>query len=181
MATPPVFVSGAILTAAQMNAAGMWLISTKTAATSGLVTFHSTLSSDYDNYLIKYTTTANTTSQDVNLYTTNGSTRYAGTAVSSGGYRNDYPSASGLNANVILNVAGMAVGRLDSTGPFGSANIQLMNPFKVAYTTFQSEYIDGRFAGQTIGRLAATTSFDGFEIQFTASWAGQVSLYGIVD
>ena len=56
MATPPVFVSGAILTAAQMNAVGLWLIKTQTIGSAvSSVSITDVFSSDYDNYLIKIT------------------------------------------------------------------------------------------------------------------------------
>ena len=53
MATPPVFSAGAVLTAAQMNAVGLWEIKTQTIGT-GVASFEVTgaFSSDYDNYKI---------------------------------------------------------------------------------------------------------------------------------
>lgn len=53
MATPPDFTAGQILTAAQMDAIGMWLIKTQTIGTGvSSVTVTSAFSSDYDNYLV---------------------------------------------------------------------------------------------------------------------------------
>jgi hypothetical protein len=53
MATPPTFSSGTVLTAAQMNAVGLWLVKTQTignAVSSVAVT--NAFSTDYDNYKI---------------------------------------------------------------------------------------------------------------------------------
>ena len=53
MATPPTFSSGAVLTAAQMNSVGMWLVKTQTVGTAvSSVTVTGAFSADYDNYLI---------------------------------------------------------------------------------------------------------------------------------
>jgi hypothetical protein len=53
MATPPDFVSGQILTAAQMNAVGMWLTNTTTIGTGVTsVPVTACFTSDFDNYRI---------------------------------------------------------------------------------------------------------------------------------
>lgn len=53
MATPPTFSSGAILTAAQMNAVGLWLVKSQTIGTAvPSVTVTSAFSADFENYLI---------------------------------------------------------------------------------------------------------------------------------
>jgi len=56
MATPPDFVAGQVLTAAQMNAIGLWKIKTQTIGTTvSSVTVTGAFSADYDNYLITLT------------------------------------------------------------------------------------------------------------------------------
>jgi len=52
MATPPVFSAGAVLTAAQMNAVGMWKISSQTFSAASAVTFDNVFTSDYRHYRI---------------------------------------------------------------------------------------------------------------------------------
>jgi hypothetical protein len=55
MATPPDFTSGAVLTAAQMNAVGLWLVKTQTVGNAvASVTVSSAFSADYDSYKIIY-------------------------------------------------------------------------------------------------------------------------------
>jgi hypothetical protein len=56
MATPPDFSVGQVLTAANMNAVGLWLVKTQTVG-SGVssVTVTGAFSADYDNYKIIYT------------------------------------------------------------------------------------------------------------------------------
>jgi len=56
MATPPDFSSGAVLTAAQMNAVGLWLVKTQTIGSAvASVAVTDAFSADYDNYKIVLT------------------------------------------------------------------------------------------------------------------------------
>lgn len=53
MATPPDFVAGQILTAAQMNGIGLWEVKSQVIGTTvSSVTVTGAFSADYDNYLI---------------------------------------------------------------------------------------------------------------------------------
>ena len=56
MATPPTFSSGAVLTAAQMNSVGLWLVKTQVIGNAvSSVTVTDAFSSDYDQYMITVT------------------------------------------------------------------------------------------------------------------------------
>ena len=61
MATPPVFTSGAVLTAAQMNSVGLWFVSsgTITATTGG--NFDDVFTGDFANYRITVNATTGAT------------------------------------------------------------------------------------------------------------------------
>lgn len=53
MATPPDFSVGQVLTAAQMNAVGLWEIETKTlTASAGPIQFDNKFTTEYDTYLL---------------------------------------------------------------------------------------------------------------------------------
>jgi hypothetical protein len=68
MATPPDFVSGQILTAAQMNAVGLWLVKTQTVGTGvSSVTVTDAFSSTYDNYKVTLTGGVGSTGQSIAL------------------------------------------------------------------------------------------------------------------
>lgn len=55
MATPPTFTSGSVLTTAQMNSVGLWLVKSQAVGTAvGTVSVTSAFSSDYENYKIIY-------------------------------------------------------------------------------------------------------------------------------
>ena len=61
--TYPSFTSGEVLTAADMNAVGLWLVKTQTVGTAvASVTVTDAFSSTYDNYRIIYTGGAASTS-----------------------------------------------------------------------------------------------------------------------
>lgn len=54
--TYPVFSTGDVLNASDMNAVGLWLVKTQTVGTAvSSVTVTGAFSSDYDNYLLTYT------------------------------------------------------------------------------------------------------------------------------
>ena len=73
MATPPVFTAGSVLTAAQVNAVGLWLVKTQDVGTGvSSVAVTSAFSSDYDNYFITWT--GGTQSNDTNTSLQLGST-----------------------------------------------------------------------------------------------------------
>jgi len=52
MATPPVFSAGAVLTAAQMNDVGMWLVTTQTFTATSDLNIDNCFTSDFENYRI---------------------------------------------------------------------------------------------------------------------------------
>lgn len=63
MATPPVFSSGAVLTAAQMNAIGLWKITSQDFTAATTVNVNDCFTSDFVNYRIifRYVSTSGTT------------------------------------------------------------------------------------------------------------------------
>lgn len=61
MATPPTFVTGQVLTAAQMNTIGMHLVKVQTVGTAvSSVTVTNAFSADYDNYRVVVSGVVNT-------------------------------------------------------------------------------------------------------------------------
>jgi hypothetical protein len=63
MATPPDFTTGAVLTAAQMNAVGMWLVDTETVTTASQAILDGCFTTDYTNYRIVITASGSTTGE----------------------------------------------------------------------------------------------------------------------
>jgi hypothetical protein len=68
MATPPDFTAGQILTAAQMNAVGLWLVKEQTIGSAvSSVTVNDAFSADYENYKITISGGVGSTISDFNL------------------------------------------------------------------------------------------------------------------
>jgi len=65
MATPPTFTVGQVLTAAQMNAVGLWEIQTQTVTAQQNVDFINVFDTDYSGYKILWHYTQNTTRGDL--------------------------------------------------------------------------------------------------------------------
>ena len=180
MATPPVFVSGAILTAAQMNAVGMWLIESRTT-TGGTVSFDNVFTSDYRNYKIIITTSANTSSADLNARMRVGGVDTAGVLYTTGGYRATWSTAGAVGAIYETNGSSFPVGRLDSGGAFSTTTMEVFNPQNAQVTTCVSHFMDAQFLGNRIGRLNNTTQYDGITFLLSGTWGGTISIYGYND
>jgi hypothetical protein len=66
--TFPTFSSGEVLTAADMNAVGLWLVKSQTVGTGvSSVTVTGAFSADYDNYKVIYTNGAGSTLADLRV------------------------------------------------------------------------------------------------------------------
>jgi hypothetical protein len=112
MATPPDFTAGQVLTAAQMNQIGLWLVKTQTIGTAvSSVTVTGAFTADYHSYLIRVIGGTASTSLTLNL--TLGSTvtgyYYGG---STGTYAGGAPASfAGANATSFV-----AAGSAESSG-----------------------------------------------------------------
>jgi len=175
--TFPVFASGDVLNASDMNAVGWWLVKTQTiGAAVASVTVTGAFSADYDNYLILLS--GGTASTDMNINMTLGSTAtgyykfgyfgaYSGTTVS---------GANGNNATSWVGVGGGATNGLYSW-------CHLSDPFASDRTLFSSMFAQPSTTGngvQQSGFLDNATSYTAFT--FTTSTgtmsAGTVRVYG---
>jgi hypothetical protein len=177
MTTPPDFTSGAILTAAQMNGIGLWLVKTQTigsAVSSQAVT--GAFSADYEAYKIIISGGVGSTSADLQL--TLGATAagyYAGYS------RTDYPSAAAALASNNGASSWTRAGSGSTDTLF--ANFDLINPFLTkrtiinGFNAFQVTTLSGGAFG---GFLDNATSYTGFTV--TASTGtmtgGTIRVYG---
>lgn len=174
MTTPPVFVSGAILTAAQMNAVGLWLYKTQTISSGATtVTVTGAFSSDYDNYLVTVSNGSLSSNQAIFLR--------LGSKVT--GYRSQLNYAA--YANTPLSVGTTTATSFDyampgsTTGMFGYMNIG--SPFLTQNTFFSSTWNSNTEAGTFVGNANDTTSYTAFTLgagggaTFTG---GTINVYG---
>jgi hypothetical protein len=176
MATPPVFTSGQILTAAQMNAAGLWLVKSQTigsAVSSQAVT--DAFTTDFDSYKIVISggvasTTALLSCQlgatTTGYYFAHNFYTYAGSTGASAGNNTTSFSRVGLGTTSIL-----------------TGNFDLINPFTAKNTIINYSYVDARTngeAGAGGGFLNDTTSYTGFTLAISSGTmtGGTIRVYG---
>lgn len=170
MATPPVFTSGAILTAAQMNSIGMWKISSGTSSLSTTPTQFTSVfnNTDYPNYKLLITTTAASTSNRVNLKflsgTTPASSAYYGGGI---GASNSvdipvYFERSSNASSLALQLTGNAATRIIS--------MDIIAPNQAIPTMYSGFFVEVNNAnGMTWGGTHLTaTAYDGFELVTSA-------------
>ena len=179
MATPPDFSSGAVLTAAQMNSVGCWLVKTQVVG-AGVATVDVTscFTSDYDSYKITYT---NGTSSGLNSIasqflvatTPNATNYYGGVAFINLGAAVWQLGVNNGGANWICGWA-----RGTDTG----FTFDCHSPFIAKPTNCIGFWarLDNGQVGQTIIQHAVNTSYNG--IRFTPTGGtltgGTIRVYG---
>lgn len=174
----PIFASGDVLNATDMNAVGLWLVTKQTIGTAvASVTIPNAFSATYDAYRIVVSGGTGSTTDGVAVGMSGGpaSGYYYGLVYAT------YASTA-VNANVNTNNGAnwQFVGGT-TAGQASSFVFDLYNPFLSRYTTIHNgSYSGGLTAGTGNGYLAATTSFTGFVIapQSGTLTGGTVTVYG---
>lgn len=177
----PVFASGDVLTAADMNAVGLWLVKTQTLSGTS-VQIDNCFTSDYRSYRIVFSGLTSSTidfltarlvagttpNQTPNYYWSNLQVTTAGAVSGFGGAANTFWN-TGLPA--FTNA--------------GGGVIDIHNPQLTASTVFSSQGIDTRTDGAPhrtgSGSFSATTSFQGLWISTINggyTLGGSVRVYG---
>ena len=190
MATPPVFSAGAVLTADQMNAVGMWKI-TPSSATNGTisngavtignavtsVTVNGVFSSDFDNYLVTINGGVASTNvgMQIQLGTTTTGYYAAGLGRSYSGTTNTFNQANVSSWD--------AVGIASTDNIF--MNVHIFNPNLAKRSLFRTDYIFGDTAGggdvfQIGGYLNNATQYTSFKILIASGTmtGGTIRVYG---
>jgi hypothetical protein len=172
MATPPVFTPGAVLTAAQMNQVGLWLVKTETIG-SGVtsVVVSDAFSADFDNYLIQATGGVTSATVTVTMALGGSTTGYY-----SGATIVTYATGAvtGVAAN---NAAAWNVG-LATTGLINVA-VTVMGPNLTDPTTYQS--FDSNTTSQArnwVGYHSPATAYTSFTLAGGTFTGGTIRVYG---
>ena len=174
MATPPDFTAGQVLTAAQMNAIGLWHISRTTIGSAvSSVTVSNAFSADYDSYKIIVAGGAGSTGADLDVTLGATTTGYYQAAL--------YVvyAAGTAQANAATNAANWDAGRMDTTAL--TMNMEIHSPFLTEYTTFESSWSRANDAmGKVGGYLNNTTSYTAFTITTSTGTmtGGTIDVYG---
>ena len=178
MATPPIFTFGQVLTSAEMNAVGLWLVKAQTIG-SGVssVTLTDVFSADYDNYRVIVSGGAASTTNSFNMtfgptvtgyYLGTTNVVWAGTVSGAG-------TTNGTSA-------GVGFGTTDAL----SVDLTICNPFLAKVTTFYGHNLrietGASGAARSLGGyLNNTTSYTAFTFTATSgTWTGgTVFVYGL--
>ena len=175
MATPPVFSSGAVLTAAQMNSVGMWLVSKTTIGSAvATVTTGTVFSSDYDNYrvIIRGVKSSIITELLINFGAT--TTGYYGSM-----YFDSYTGAATgtLRRN---NGANLYIGGVETALGEQVISMDIANPFIASSTSINGGYYGNTYSGWSGGTQASATSFTTLTVRPAAGTitGGTITVYG---
>jgi len=174
--TYPTFNTGQVLTSAEMNAVGLWLVKTQTIGNAvSSVTVTGAFTSDYDNYLITVSGGVSSAAATVlNLKLGATVTGYYYSLLYT--IYNATPAAT-AGANV---ASWDYAGTGQTTGL--SADIRLSSPFLTKPTTYRASVENSTFfAGTTNGYLNNTTSYTSFIIAPASGTltGGTIRVYGL--
>ena len=174
--TFPVFASGDVLNASDMNAVGLWLVKSQTVG-SGVssVTVSSAFSADYDNYRIIYS--GGTQSGNGAIYIQYGAstTGYYGFLV--------YGTASGgsvVGATDNNNIRNNWIGG-GSTSNQSHASVDVFGPYATAHTkTRNGQYQQNDGYGTYNGEHRVATSYTAFTLGIDSGTisGGTIRVYG---
>ena len=179
MAVPPDFVAGQVLTAAQMNKIGLWLVKTQTIGTAvSSVTVTDAFNADFENY--KIVVSGGVGSTDINLLTTLGAsatTYYWGQVVSL------YSTGAVAGANG-SNTTSWRTGV--ATANAIQMNVDLLQPNVAKFTGMQGLIagIGTTWTGSAVGGYHGTaTAYTGFTITTSTGTltGGTIYVYGYRD
>jgi hypothetical protein len=170
--TYPVFASGDVLNASDMNGVGLWLVKSQAVGTGvSSVTVTGAFSADYDNYLITYT---GGTAADANIQMRLGSavTGYFGSLIY-GNYAANTVTGFGQNNGSEWSFAG-------GGGQYGTCHIQLLQPFLATNTEMISRVRYSTVYGTYVGHMGDLTSYSSFTLIAGAGTftGGTVRVYG---
>ena len=177
--TYPVFASGDVLNASDMNAVGLWLVKSQTIGTAvATVTVTDAFSATYDAYKIVVTDGVSSTDGRLRIALGATTTGYYWGLVG-GRYDNGGSvSVGGANA-AIWDYVGIG----STTGL--SAAIEIINPYLAKRTTFTSLFTDsgtggGNIAGPSSGMLNNSTSYTSFILSPASGTltGGTITVYG---
>lgn len=190
MATPPDFTAGQVLTAAQMNAVGLWRVTSCTATFAGgtagsvsngvvtigtnntAITVSNAFSADFDEYLITIVGGVGSTTSRFNMTLGSTATGYE-SSINYGFYATNTNGAVGGGTTNVPFAATYDVNRIHM-------NLTVSNPFASKYTIFSGQFVNVDAQGTVGGILKNTTSYTAFTLTCNAGnvTGGKLRVYG---
>lgn len=199
MTTPPDFTAGQVLTAAQINAGGLWRITTCTVSSAGgtaatasngvitvgtgntSVTISNAFSADFENYKIVFSGGQNSVAEKINLQLTSSgtvsNTGYYGTLVWVSVSTAAVSGAADNNASQFSFAGGGAGPNNGAT----SLDLDLLSPFLAIRTRLHNaQTLYGTVYGTYTGLHDVASSYDGFKLTIGAGTmtGGTIRVYG---
>jgi hypothetical protein len=170
----PSFSVGEVLTAADMNAVGLWLVKTQTVpANQTSIVVNSAFSADYENYRITYTGgTSSVTPVDISLQL-NGAT----------GNNYDVMLFYAVYGATAVSVAGSTTSSYSWAGGGQTSGatvmVDLLKPFLAQPTLISSQFWGGG-VGWAQGRHTLSNSYTGFTLIINGGnvSGGTIRVYG---
>lgn len=188
----PVFASGDVLNASDMNAVGAFRINNCTVTSSGgtaatasngvitigngntSLTINSAFSTNYDNYLVLMNATTALSGEAIRLQLGSTTTGYYGNLIYAN-YLSGAPASIGdNNATIFRHISG-------ADGVATSMILFISNPFAASRTlVFSPSYRDTANAGQYNGFVANNTSYTAFTLSTPSGslTGGTIRVYG---
>ena len=173
--TYPVFASGDVLNAADMNGVGLWLVKSQAVGTGvSSVTVTGAFSADYDAYRIIATGVSSTGTGSSASFQLSGLTSgYYATIIYS------VYSPPAVNISTDNNAASWTFGGSFSSDGF-VLDLDVINPFLARPTTLNNASYASHVAGAVNGKQTSSTSVTGFTVSTPGGTmtGGQISVYG---
>lgn len=178
MATPPTFTAGSVLTAAQMNAAGLWLTGGVTLTGQTVAAISPVFSADYSNYLFVWNvrTNAGTAALQIQM-ALNGTPNATAGSYIVGGRFVGYPAVGAADFNAAgTNWGGSFMATFPNNG-----NVTISNPFDASATGITGTYSSNNAAIFFGGYHNQAVSYNGLYLSngSAAAMFGRFSVYGM--
>ena len=170
----PVFTVGEVLTAANMNKVGLWLVKTQTIGNAvSSVTVNSAFSADFDDYLITVSGGAGSGNGALQMRVGSTTTNYFNSLI--------YTSWTNALATPVGNKNGTFWTYAGNSTPSGiRAEIFVNSPFLSKITTIRASWINENDTGLFTGMLNNTTSYTDFSFTPNSGTltGGTIRVYG---
>jgi hypothetical protein len=176
----PSFSAGEVLTAADMNAVGLWLVSTTRATSGTVIDVNNCFSSNYDNYriLISNYKTTSAAGIDIQLRTVSTPTI---TGYYASGFYAIYANTPTLTGFGRVNAASWPTAIVGDLNRAGGAIIDIFSPNVADETTYTHQGTDPRTnggGGMYTGLQDSNTQFTGFRLNCGTISLCDVAVYG---
>jgi len=172
----PVFAVGEVLTAADMNKIGLYLVKTQVVGTTvATVAVTNAFSSDFANYRITWTGGVLSAAANVRMVMGSTATQYYQQTIyaaynSVGGPVSNFPDDNAVRWNIVGS----------GTTTFAVVGLNLYNPNAAARTILEGTFVSPTLSGITNGYLNNNTSYTGFTFSLSTGTmtGGTIRVYG---